>query len=123
MIQVRQSKVCEPVWRDNPQASHLLTGILKLAESKNDYVWFGRQILYKPMTIFCIPFIVPYLLSLEKFVIYICMYSILNKTMFTLKYLFLSAVYSIQVFFAGLKTFTLILRRVLSVLISTEAYM
>ena len=36
------------------------------------------------MTFFCIPFIVLYLLSHVKIVVCICMYSILNKILFTL---------------------------------------
>ena len=46
---------------------------------------FGKQILYKSMTFFCIPFIVLYLLSHVKIVVCICMYSILNKILFTLR--------------------------------------
>ena len=45
---------------------------------------YGRQILYKSMTFFCIPFIVLYLLSQVEIVVCICMYSILNKILFTL---------------------------------------
>ena len=37
------------------------------------------------MTFFCIPFIVLYLLSHVKIVVCICMYSILNKILFTLR--------------------------------------
>ena len=37
------------------------------------------------MAFFCIPFIVLYLLSHVKIVVCICMYSILNKILFTLK--------------------------------------
>ena len=44
----------------------------------------GRQIMYKLMTLFCIPFIVLYFLSHVKIVVCICMYSILNKILFTL---------------------------------------
>ena len=59
------------------------------------YKSIGKQILYKSMTFFCIPFIVLYLLSHVKIVVCICMYSILNKILFTLKkkvsqYLFLN---------------------------------
>ena len=72
--------------------SHLSTRILKPTQSTESKMtvcrlWFGRQILYKSMTFFRVPFTVLnvlYLLSNVKIVVCICIYSILNKILLTL---------------------------------------
>ena len=65
----------------------LLVRILKPTESKRTVcmVWETDSVYGKSMTFFCIPFVVLHLLSHVEIVVCICMYSILNKILFTLK--------------------------------------